>query len=204
MQKAAAIVAAITLTTKCEQCTPPGAGTLQAGVALQAAKWHWKSFPIERATVSAKAQVLSNLAPEIVPLVDTSGRIYVAWNGAEHGLLAVKFAGITASGAGAPITLSAPGSAATIDGAAAGPPNALVVSWSGHPPGTVRPLPGVLYASLHRAHGQFAPAVRLTPGTVSAGSGLVAFQPVTGEAVVISGAIANGNAQLQASISPPG
>jgi len=189
-----------TVVGSCEECTR----TVRAGIALEPAghRGHrWRNFTLENSTVRAKAPGLTAVIPEIITLIDTEGRTYVTWNGTRGGSPAVKLARITAGWAGTPTTLSTPVRAAMIRDAAAGPRNALIVTWSDiSAPSGLYPV----YASLRRANGRFAPAVKLTPPTVTGGSGLVAFQPTTGEAMVVFGVITSGHTELQASISPPG
>ncbi len=174
----------------CEACPYP----LRAGVA-ESEGASWKSFTIERPAVA------SYLSPRIVALVDTAGRTYVVWNGVSHGTAVVEFARIGAHGVGGTTVLSTGVSGATLLDAAAGPRNALAVSWSTTP---FLPSNTPVYVSLRRNGQPFAAPAQVTSGAITAGSGLVAFQPVTGQAVVVSTVSAGETNGTQAAISPPG
>ena len=186
----------------CEGC----ATALRAGAA-----WHapvgrggstraaWRVFTLERSSISADAPggaVGEGLAG-IVPLVDSFGHVYLAWTGGLEGAPIVKLAELAASGIGfwTPLSDSLVGGA--LDDAAAGPNGALLVSWfdERHSTSGIGPV----YASLRRGGGRFELAVRLTGEDVTGGSGLVAFQPLSGEALVVSGVIAGGATVLQVS-----
>ncbi len=180
----------------CEEC----AATVRAGVALQPVNGRWRSLPVEHSALRATAPGIVELTPRIIPLADSAGRTYIAWNGIRDGAMVVEWARVTPGGECAPTTLSTPARAAILDDAAAGPRDRLVVSWS-----DVHLAPSGLYpvyASLRSGSRAFEPPVKLTPDTVTGGSGLTAFQPLTGAAVVVSGVIRQGQAQLQASVSP--
>ncbi len=186
----------------CEGC----ATALRAGAA-----WHapvgrdrstraaWWMFTVERSSISADAPggaVGEGLAG-IAPLVDSFGRVYLAWTGGLDGEPIVKLAELTASGIGfwTPLSDSLVGGA--LDEATAGPDGALLVSWFDERRSTSGI--GPVYASLRRGSGRFELAVRLTGEDVTGGSGLVAFQPLSGEALVVSGVIAGGATVLQVS-----
>lgn len=174
----------------CETCPYP----LRAGVA-ESEGASWKSFTIERPAVA------SYLSPRLVTLVDTAGRTYVVWNGVSHGTAVVKFARIGAHGVDRTTVLSTGVSGATLLDAAAGPRNALAVSWSTTP---FLPSNTPVYVSLRRNGQPFAAPAQVTSGAITAGSGLVAFQPVTGQAVVVSTVSGGEPNGFQAAISPPG
>jgi len=182
----------------CEECNT----TLSAGVARHATAGCWHTFALERSTIIRRSP--GGFAGEgglqgIATLVDSSGRVYVAWTGGLQGAPVVKFAPVTARGPGSRSLLSGSLRGAVLDDAAAGPGSSLLVSWF-----DVRGSSGIgpVYASLRRGGGTFAPAVQLTSAIITAYSGIVAFQPVTGEAIVVSGVIVKGTTALQASVNP--
>ena len=88
---------------------------------------------------------------------------------------------------------------AALDAVAAGPAGSLVVTWSSPsaPPGA-----SVTYASLRRG-GVFAPAESLTPaGVAGIGNSRVAFQPLTGQAVVTWEYVNGSQGAVEVSTSP--
>ena len=107
----------------------------------------------------------------------------------------VKLAQLTAGGIGLWTPLSDSLLGAALDDATAGPDGALLVSWFDVRDSTSGI--GPVYASLRRGCCRFALAARLTGEAVTGGSGLVAFQPLSGEALVLSGAIVAGATVLQ-------
>jgi len=97
-----------------------------------------------------------------------------------QGVSAVKLARVDKAGAHDQVVLSHGVPRAALDAAAAGPAGALAVTWSApsSPAG-----PSVTYASLRRG-GAFS-ADRLAPaGIAGIGNSRVAFQPLSGRAVV--------------------
>jgi hypothetical protein len=137
-----------------------------------------------------------------VLVVGSGSRVYVTWTGISHGAPAVKLARITAAGPRGRTVLSGGITGAAVDDAAAGPDRSLAISWSAMTDyRTVR-----TYASLRRGDGRFAAPVRLTPGGVNGLTGSrVAFQPLTGEAVVAFTFVTpDGTGAIQAAASPPG
>ncbi len=199
---AGTVVLAWESASACEGC----ATALRAG-----AVWHpppagaastrvpWRVVAVERSSIAADAPggaVAAGLAG-IAPLVDSFGHVYLAWTGGLDGAPIVKLAELTASGIGlwTPLSDSLVGGA--LDDATAGPDGALLVSWFDvrHSTSGVGPV----YVSLRRGSGRFELAVKLTGEDVTGGSGLVAFQPLSGEALVVSGVIAGGAVALQVS-----
>jgi len=186
----------------CEGC----ATALRAGAAWHApvgrdgsTRGGWRVFTLERSSISADAPggaVGEGLAG-IASLVDSFGHVYLAWTGGLDGAPIVKLAELTASGIGfwTPLSDSLVGGA--LDDVTAGPNGALLVSWFDvrHSTSGVGPV----YASLRRGSGRFELAARLTGEDVTGGSGLVAFQPLSGEALVVSGVIVGGVTTLQVS-----
>lgn len=172
--------------------------TVGAGFALRDTRGGWRAFRLER---SSGPQGSFPVGTPAIPLVDSAGRDYVTWTGLSGGQRVVRIAQVTAAGPRPATLLSGAVTGGAVDDAAAGPRGSLAVAWS---------VPGQTstdtYASLRRGSGAFAPPERLTPpGTRGLGSSLVAFQPITGEAVVTWGAAgADGRGTLEASTSPPG
>ncbi|MGO9761564.1 MAG: hypothetical protein ACLP1Q_09945 [Solirubrobacteraceae bacterium] len=199
---AGTIVLAWESASSCEGC----ATVLRAGAAWHApvaraasTRASWRVFTVERSSIAADAPggaVAAGLAG-IAPLVDSFGHVYLAWTGGLEGSPIVKLAELTASGIGfwTPLSDSLVGGA--LDDATAGPDGALLVSWFDvrHATSAIGPV----YASLRRGSGRFELAVRLTGEDVTGGSGLVAFQPLSGEALVVSGVIVGGVTTLQVS-----
>jgi len=179
----------------CEGC----ATVLRAGAAWHPPLGRWRVFTLERSSIGVDAPggAVGDGLAGIAPLVDSFGDVYLAWTGGLEGAPVVKLARLTASGIGlwTPLSDSLVGGA--LDDATAGPDGALLVSWfdERHSTSGIGPV----YASLRRGGGRFALAVRLTGEAVTAGSGLVAFQPASGEALVVSGAIVAGATELQVS-----
>jgi hypothetical protein len=169
---------------------------LAAGAAVGSAGQAWRSFTLERSTL-ASASFSENASA--IPLVDSAKRVYVIWTGVADGHLAVKLARIAASSPGPTVVLSGPVAGAAVDDAAAGPAGSLAVSWS-----VLRGAFSVTYASLRRGTGKFAAPERLTPeGTQGLGGSRVAFQPLTGEAIVTWGYVAaDERGAVRASVSP--
>lgn len=159
----------------------------------------WRTFAVERSSIlpAAPGGAVGEALAGIAPLVDSFGRVYLVWTGGLYGSPIVKLAELTASGIGfwTPLSDSLVGGA--LDDATAGPDGALLVSWSDVRDSTSGV--GPVYASLRRGGGRFELAARLTDEDVTGGSGLVAFQPRSGEAFVVSGVIADGAVALQVS-----
>jgi hypothetical protein len=199
---AGTVVLAWESASACEGCaTVLRAGALwHAPVARAAsARAPWRVFTVESSSIAADApggSVAAGLAG-ITPLVDSFGHVYLTWTGGLDGAPIVKLAELTASGIGlwTPLSDSLVGGA--LDDATAGPDGALLVSWFDvrHSTSGIGPV----YASLRRGSGRFELAVRLTGEDVTGGSGLVAFQPLSGEALVVSGVVAGGAVALQVS-----
>jgi hypothetical protein len=180
--------------TGCDGCPT----VVHAGIAEHTPGHTWRAWLIEDTTLSDTAHggdVVIDL-PRIVPLVDSAGRVYVTWTGGRAGAPVVKLAHITPGGIGARTVLSGSLPGAALGGAVAGPADALLVTWSDVSGSNYS---GPIYASLRRGGGPFAPPVQLT---ATGGSGIIGFQPVTGEAFVVTGPY--GAAGLQASVNSPG
>jgi len=199
---AGTVVLAWESASACEGCaTALRAGAVWHAPVARAASTRtpWRAFAVESSSIAADApggSVAAGLAG-IVPLVDSFGHVYLTWTGGLEGAPIVKLAELTASGVGlwTPLSDSLVGGA--LDDATAGPDGSLLVSWFDvrHSTSGIGPV----YASLRRGSGRFELAVRLTGEDVTGGSGLVAFQPLSGEALVVSGVIAGGAVALQVS-----
>lgn len=189
------VVLAWEAASRCDGC-----GTLlRAGVARLAPDRRWREFELERSTISPTAPggAVGDGLAGIAPLIDSSGHVYVAWTGELEGAPIVKLVRLAAGGPGFWTPLSDSLLGAALDAAAAGPDGALLVSWfdESHSTSGLGPV----YASLRRGTGRFALAVRLTGEEVTGGSGLVGFQPLSGEALIVSGVIEGGAVALQVS-----
>ncbi len=199
---AGAVVLAWESASACEGCaTALRAGALWHAPVARAAptRTPWRVFAVESSSIAADAPggaVAAGLA-SIAPLVDSFGHVYVIWTGGLYRSPIVKLAELTASGIGlwTPLSDSLVGGA--LDDATAGPDGALLVSWFDvrHSTSDIGPV----YASLRRGSGRFELAASLTSEDVTGGSGLVAFQPLSGEALAVSGVIAGGAVALQVS-----
>lgn len=187
------VVLAWETATGCEGC----ATVLRAGAARLTPGGRWRTFTLESASISSKAPggAVGDGLAAVAPLVDSYGRVYLVWTGGLQHAPIVKLAELTASGVGYWTALSDSSLGAALDDAAAGPGGALLVSWfdESHSTSGVGPV----YASLRRGSNRFALAVRLTGEQVTGGSGLVAFQPSSGEALVVAGVVAGAATLLQ-------
>ncbi len=199
---AGTVVLAWESASACEGC----ATALRAGAA-----WHeptardgstrvaWRAFTVERSSIApgAPGGAVGEGLASIAALVDSFGHVYLTWTGGLEGGPIVKLAELTASGIGFWTPLSDSLVGGVLDDATAGPNGALLVSWFDvrHSTSGVGPV----YASLRRGSGRFELMVRLTGEAVTGGSGLVAFQPLSGEALVVSGVLVNGAVMLQVS-----
>ncbi len=147
------------------------------GVAVHTAAHGWRSWVFERSTVDDGSVYLG--APPIVPLVDSSGKVSVTWTGGRNGAPVVKLAPLTADGIGPKTPLSGAGHRALLTDAVAGPANALLVEWTDVSEGSRNPI----YVSLRRGEGPFEPEVALQSAALAS---KIAFQPLTGEAIVVT------------------
>ena len=171
---------------------------IAAGVAIRG-RSHWRSFRLERSTVTAGPFLADTTA---VPVIDSAKHVFVAWTGTVRGAPAVKLARITTSGPRDRTVLSRKILGAAVDDAAAGPNRSLAVSWSAMETYSVT----ASYASVRRANAPFSRPERLTPtGSLGLPGSSVAFQPVTGDAVVVWKLIApDGTGALGATANPAG
>jgi hypothetical protein len=168
---------------------------LRAGLA-QLVGGRWRAHALERAT---HATVGLPETSTTQPVVDSAGRVYVAWTGTSGGGLAVKLARVVATGPRAATILSAGVPGAALNDVAAGPGGALLVSWS-----VQRPSSNVVYASLRRDGGAFAGPQQITPEDVNGfGVSRAAIAPSTGEAVVTWSHSRPDGGHVQASVNAP-
>lgn len=150
---------------------------IAAGVTIRG-RSHWRSFRLERSTVTAGPFLAGTTA---VPVIDSAKHVYVTWTGTVRGAPAVKLARITTGGQRERTVLSGKILGAAVDDAAAGPNRSLAVSWSAMETYSVT----ASYASVRRANRPFSLPERLTPaGSPGLTGSRVAFQPATGDAVV--------------------
>jgi hypothetical protein len=171
---------------------------IAAGVAIRGPS-HWRSFRLERSTVTAGPFLADTTA---VPVIDSAKHVYVTWTGTVRGAPAVKLARITTTGPRARTVLSGKILGAAVDDAAAGPNRSLAVSWSAMETYSVT----ASYASVRRANGPFSRPERLTPtGLLGLPGSRVAFQPATGAAIVVWRFLAaDGTAVIGATAKPAG
>lgn len=169
-----------------------------AGVAIQDVGKGWRAFGLERAVLATAAAPFPVGSPAI-PIIDSVGRTYVAWTGLTGTVLSVKFAQVTAAGPRGLASPSGdiPGGAA--EDAAAGPGEAIVVSWS-----VAGTSAATTYASLRRGSAGFAAAERLTPvGSAGIAGSRAGFASTTGQAVVTWASVsADRQVVLHASAGP--
>jgi hypothetical protein len=158
-----------------------GAAGRECGVSVRDRGGRWRTRRLERRC--GPAAVGPHAAP-VVAVADSRGGTYVAWTGrTRNRRRVVRFA---RAGAGAPqraIELSRQPSA-VLDDVAAGPDRAVAVTWSAARQARRRPVTAATFAAVRRGGGAFD-LDRLTPVTVTVTRGSrVAFQPLTGQAVV--------------------
>jgi len=169
----------------------------EAGAAIRDRSGGWKSFLLEHATSTAQNGQAGTPA---LPVVDSTGNAYVAWTGVAQGVTAVKIVRVDSTGAHNQALLSQGVPGAALDALAAGTAGALAVTWSAPstPAGS-----SVTYASLRRGS-TFAPADRLTPpGVTGIGFSRVAFEPLSGHAVVTWGYLSGTHGAIRVSTSEP-
>jgi hypothetical protein len=168
------------------------------GVAVRA-RSAWRSFTLERSRVTSSPFVLGTAA---IPVVNSAQRVYVTWTGVLRGVPVVKLARITMNGPRGRMGLSSAAGGAAVDDAAAGPNRSIAVSWSA----IQNDSSIATYASLRRRGSSFTAPERLTPeGVTGLAGSRIAFQPLTGEAVVAWAYVtSDGTGAVQASVSPPG
>jgi hypothetical protein len=171
---------------------------IAAGVTIRG-RSHWRSFRLERSTVTAGPFLAGTTA---VPVIDSAKHVYVTWTGTVRGAPAVKLARITTGGPRERTVLSGNVLGGAVDDAAAGPNRSLAVSWSAMETYSVT----ASYASVRRANGPFSLPERLTPaGSPGLTGSRVAFQPATGDAVVAWRFVApDGTGALGATVNPAG
>ena len=175
--------------------------TYAAGFAVRDRSGGWKHFALGRGSLPASGNLTSTTAPA-VPIVDTAGQAYVAWTGVQGTTSAVRFAQVTSAGPRHSIILSAATPAAELGSAAAGPGGALAATWSA--PSLTDPSHATAVYAVVRRSGAFQPIQQLTPsGVVGSADSTVAFQPLTGQAVVTWGAIQAGHSSVRVSVDAP-
>jgi hypothetical protein len=177
-----------------------GAAGRACGVSVRDGDGTWRSRRLARQC--GPAAVGPRAAP-VIPVADSSGATYVAWTGhTPSGRRAVRFARVGPGASRRALVLSRQ-RGAVLDDFAAGPAQALAVTWSAPQPTKRRPLVVASFAALRRAGGGFD-ADRLTPATAVAARGSrVAFQPLTGEPVVAVPFLVGRTAAVGAAVGPP-
>lgn len=164
---------------------------LAFGVAMREPGRGWRAWRLERARdVDVSSGELT------VPLVAGDGATYVAWSGARG----VMLARVSARGPSVPALVSGGQDRTVLDDAAAGPGRALAMSWRRElGDGSID-----TYAAVRGRTGGFSAPERLNwePVRLVVRS-RVAFQPRTGEAVVIGPSGSPERPGLQAFVSAP-
>ncbi|HEX4345801.1 MAG TPA: hypothetical protein VHZ31_09580 [Solirubrobacteraceae bacterium] len=150
------------------------------GVAVRDAHRVWRTRRLE--AHCASASVGDRDAP-VIPVADATGATYVAWTHRTPKANSVTLARVGADGPVGRIVVSRQ-RGAILDDVATGPGAALAITWSAVLSQTGAPLRTATYAAVRRAGAGFQ-IDRLSPGGVLVDRGSrVAFQPLTGQAVV--------------------
>lgn len=150
------------------------------GVAVRDVHGVWRTRRLELRC--GPASVGERDAPAI-PIADASGATYVAWTHRTARANSVTLARVGTKGPVGAIVVSRQ-RGAILDDVATGPGGALAITWSAVLSQTGAPLRTATYAAVRRAGAAFA-IDRLSPGGVLVDRGSrVAFQPLTGQAVV--------------------
>jgi hypothetical protein len=168
------------------------------GVAARDRHGVWRSWRLERRC--GPAAVGTRAAP-VVPFADSRGVTYVAWTHGTRGANSVTLARVGSAGPVARAVVSRQ-RGAMLDDAAAGPGAAIAVTWAAVLSKT-NPLLTATYAALRRGGGAFV-VDRLSPESVIVARGSrVAFQPLTGQAVVAIPYRVGRTLAVGAAVSPP-
>ena len=177
-----------------------GAEGRPCGVSVRAADGAWSTRRLERRC--GPAAVGPRAAP-VLPVTDSAGATYVVWTGRDRkGRRVVKLTRVGPGASHAVLVLSRQRSA-VLDDVAAGPRRSLAVTWSAPRPTPRRPFITATFAAVRRAGGAFD-TDRLTPATaVVARGSRVAFQPLTGEPVVVVPFLLGRTVAVGAAVGPP-
>ena len=135
-----------------------------------------------------RAKVLEQLGREqrdrpIDAVVDSTGRVVVAWSGLDGATRRVRAAADDPSGGFGPAQdVSAPGEDALLSGLAAGPGGRLIAVWDG---GVEDPASSVRAAVAPAAGEPFGPPESVSPAGQEARFGRAAFDPASGRATIV-------------------
>jgi hypothetical protein len=150
------------------------------GVAVRDVGGAWR---VQRLELRCGPAAVGARAAPVVPFVDSTGAAYVAWTHATRRANSVTLARVGPRGTRGRSVVSRQ-RGAMLDDVAAGPGGAIAVTWAAVLSGAGAPLQTATYAGLRRAGATFD-VQRLSPAGVLVGRGSrVAFQPLTGQAVV--------------------
>jgi hypothetical protein len=150
------------------------------GVAVRDIEGRWRTRRLERRC--GPAAVGARAAP-VAPFIDSDGDTYVAWTHATRRANSVTLARVGSRGTlGRAVVSRQRG--AMLDDVAAGPAGAIAVTWAAVLSKPGAPIQTATYAGLRRTGAAFD-VQRLSPaGVLVARGSRVAFQPLTGQAVV--------------------
>jgi hypothetical protein len=172
---------------------------LQAGVAVHPRGGGWHARGLEHSELARQGLPAEAVA---IPVVDSSGQLLVAYDAKQGAGVGVELADVSNSAQiGTVIAVSGASTAATLDDVAAGAAGRLALTWAEHDAsgGGVR-----TFARLRPGAGGFDAAADLTlPGQVGLAGSRVAFSPLTGQAIVVRGYLAEGKPALAAAASAP-
>ncbi|MEA2137229.1 MAG: hypothetical protein QOG56_379 [Solirubrobacteraceae bacterium] len=150
------------------------------GIAVRDARGAWRTQRLE--TRCGAAAVGARGAP-VLPFVDSTGATYVAWTHATRRANSVTLARVGQRGTRGRSVVSRQ-RGALLDDVAAGPDGAIAVTWAAVLSVAKAPLQTATYAGLRRAGATFDVQRLSPPGVLAARGSRVAFQPLTGQAVV--------------------
>ncbi len=168
------------------------------GVAVRT-KGVWRTRRLE--SRCGPASVGARDAP-VLPFADSAGATYVAWVHHTSKSNSVKLARVGPKGpVGAAVVSRQRG--AILDDVAAGPDRAIAITWGAVLSQTGAPPRAATYAAVRRRGGRFT-VDRLSPPNVLVARGSrVAFQPLTGQAVVAIPYRVAGTVAVGAAVSAP-
>jgi hypothetical protein len=167
------------------------------GVAVRDGRGVWRARRLELRC--GPAAVGSRDAP-VLPFADSNGATYVAWTHATRRANSVTLARVGPAG---PVSRSVVSRqrGAMLDDVAAGPDGAIAVTWAAVLSKT-NPLLTATYAALRRAGGTFTVDRLSPPSAIVARGSRVAFQPLTGQAVVAIPYVVGRTLAVGAAVSP--
>jgi hypothetical protein len=171
---------------------------LDAGVAVHPRGGAWRHGTLEHAELAPHPPAAEAAA---IPVVDSSGQLLVGYTAKHVAGTGVELASVSDSARVLAVTVvSGDSTAATLDDVVAGAASRLAVTWAVHDgSGGAR-----TFAALRPGLGPFAAPADLTPpGQFGLAGSRVAFSPLTGQAVVVRGFVADGKPALAAAVSEP-